>query len=262
MKTDKYITGNREAWNVASHYHQKAMGETWMEGFKKSGYTTFDAIDFAIYGKIPFEGKSVVQAPCNNGREILSFINMGAVKGVGFDVSDENIAFAEKLKAVSGIEAEFVRCNVYEIPESYNDHFDIGIISVGSVSWMPDLTGYFDVYRRLLSQNGILFIYEMHPVTMVFPYTFNKMQELRFEENYFTKKPIVTTDSLDYYGNEEYESPPQYIFQHTMADIIQALIRLGFKIEEFEEYPHDIGNGHAYLEGKVPLSFHLQAKRG
>ena len=67
----------------------------------------------------PFKGKSVFQAPCNNGREILSFINMGASEGVGFDISDENIAFSDKLKNVSGIQAEFILTNVYEIPDTF-----------------------------------------------------------------------------------------------------------------------------------------------
>lgn len=257
----KYIEGNRKAWNTASYYHHKARAEEWINGFKTPGYTGFDEFDYSLYNQLPWKGKSVVQAPCNNGREILSFINMGAAEGVGFDICDENIAFAEKLREVSGIDAEFRRTDVYEIDSSYHDRFDIGIISVGSITWMPDLVEYFKLYKRLLKENGILFIYEMHPVTTVFPYRFTADKTIVMEDSYFEKEVITTTDSLDYYGNVAYESPMQYNFQHTMSDIIQTLIDLKFGINEFREYPHDVGGGHEYLEGKLPLSYHLRAVR-
>jgi SAM-dependent methyltransferase len=256
---DKYIAGNRDAWNSASLYHHRKMADIWLEGFKTPGYTTFDEFDYKLYNRLPFKGKSVFQAPCNNGREILSFINMGASEGVGFDISDENIAFSEKLKEVSGIQAEFIRTDVYKIPEKYNNHFDIGIISAGSIIWMPDLKKYFEIYHRLLKPNGIIFIYEMHPLTTVYPYSFKGTDRAEFEFSYFTTDVLVFHDSLDYYGGAEYESPPQYNFQYPMSDVIQTLIDLNFTLKEFKEYPHDLGGGHVYLEGKIPLCYHIWA---
>ena len=254
-----YISGNREAWNVAALYHQKARAEKWLEGIKTAGYTSFDEFDYSLYSRLPFKGKSVVQAPCNNGREILSFINMGASEGVGFDISDENIAFAEKLKNVSGIQAQFIRTDVYAIPDTFDNRFDIGIISVGSIIWMPDLKEYFKIYQRLLKKNEILFIYEMHPLTMVYPYSFRGKDSVEIETCYFTRDVLITQDSLDYYGNAEYQSPPQYNFQYPISEVIQTLIDLNFTLQEFREYPHDLGGGHVYLEGKIPLCYHLWA---
>jgi SAM-dependent methyltransferase len=254
---DQYIAGNREAWNVASQYHFKKMGEKWFEEFRIPGHTSFDEFDYNVYNRLPIKGKSVVQAPCNNGREILSLINMGAAEGVGFDICDENIALSEKLKQVSGIQAEFILTDVYAIPEKYNNRFDIGIITVGSIIWMPDLKKYFEIYKRLLKNDGILFIYEMHPLTAVYPYAFRGKSEINFEMSYFNKDVIVCRDSLDYYGFEEYQSPPQYNFQYTISEVIQTLIDLEFSIKEFKEYPHDMGGGHVYLEGTIPLSYHL-----
>lgn len=258
---EKYIDGNRKAWNIASQYHFKAMGDKWLEAFKTPGYTCFDEFDYNLFNRLPLKGKSVFQAPCNNGREILSFTNMGASRGVGFDISDENIAFSEKLKKVSGIQAEFILTDVYAIPDNYNDQFDIGIITVGSIIWMPDLKGYFDVYKRLLKNNGILFIYEMHPMTAVYPYAFRGKSEIEFEMGYFDRNVQVCTDSLDYYGFKQYDSPPQYNFMYPMSDVIQTLIDSGFTLKEFKEYPHDMGGGHVYLEGKIPLSYHLWATK-
>lgn len=256
-----YIEANRAAWNTAALYHQQAMADEWMQGFTKPGYTTFNEYDYNLYKHIPFKGKSVFQAPCNNGREILSFINLGASEGVGFDIGDENIAFSNKLKSISELQAEFYRTDVYEISNQFNNRFDIGMISVGSIMWMPDLKEYFQIYRRLLKTGGILFIYEMHPMTNVFPYSFGKRETIEFETSYFSKDILVTKESLDYYGNAEYVSPPQYTFQYPISEVIQNLIDLQFFIREFKEYPHDLGGGHVYLEGKIPLCYHLWAEK-
>lgn len=258
---DKYIEGNREAWNTASQYHFKAMGTKWLEAFKTPGHTCFKEFEYGLYSRLPFERKTVFQAPCSNGLEILSFMNMGASEGVGFDISDENILLAEKLKQASGIQAEFIRTDVYDIPVKFNGHFDIGVITVGSIIWMPDLKRYFEIYKRLLKTNGIIFIYEMHPLTTVFPYTFKGIDGIHFENSYFTKDALISDGSLDYFGHAEYQSPPQYNFQYPISDVIQTLIDLKFTLKEFKEYPHDLGGGHVYLENNIPLSYHIWATK-
>jgi SAM-dependent methyltransferase len=255
---------NRKAWNAAAGFHQKAMAEEWLEGFTQKGYVTFDDNEKTVYAKIDFTGKSVVQLPCNNGREILSFLNMGATFGLGIDISDDNIDFANKLKDVSGLNAEFLRENVYELPNTFDDRFDVAIISVGSFNWMSDLSLYLQIIKRLLKQAGELLIYEMHPLTGAFPYTFDEKKALEFEDSYFTKETYVSNEGLDYYGQTEYEGPTTYEYQHTMSSIIQTLIDLGFSIVEFCEYPWDIAGGHAYLEKdkRIPLSYSLKAVKG
>ncbi len=78
---------------------------------------------------------------------------------------------------------------------------------------------------------------------------------------YLDKDVIICNDSLDYYGFEEYKSPPQYNLQYPMSEVIQTLIDLDFSIIEFKEYPHDVGGGHVYLEGTIPLCYHLWAMK-
>ncbi len=258
---EKQCESNRKAWNVAAGFHQKSMAKEWLEGFAQKNYVTFDDNEKTVYAKIDFTGKSVVQLPCNNGREILSFLNMGAAFGLGIDISDDNIDFANKLKEVSGLNATFLRENVYELADTFDAQFDVAIISVGSFNWMPDLCLYLQVIKRLLKQMGEILIYEMHPMTGVFPYTFDENKALEFEDSYFTNEAYVANESLDYYGQTEYEGPTTYEYQHTMSSVIQTLIDLDFSIVDFREYPWDIAGGHAYLakEKRIPLSYSLKA---
>ena len=92
---------NRAAWNEAVSYHQKARNKSLHNGFKKLDFTTFNReCDKCLLPKlrnINFVGKTVAQLPCNNGRELLSLLKLGADKAVGFDISDVAIDEAKKL---------------------------------------------------------------------------------------------------------------------------------------------------------------------
>lgn len=264
MNTNKkYIDANKQAWEEAFDYHEKAKAKEWLDKFSFKDYTSFSEFDRKIYDRLDLRGKTIVQAPCNNGREVISFLNLGAEYGVGFDISEKNIAFANKLKKVSNSNANFYSGDVYDINKDYFNKFNLGIISIGSLNWMPDLKRYLQVYKNLLEVNGELFIFEMHPITVAFPYSFKENQEVIFEDSYFNRSPYKSNQSLDYYGQTDYESKDKYEFQHTMSDIIQSAVELGFQIIEFEEHPHDIGGGHEYLEEKkvLPLSYHLWLKK-
>ncbi len=263
-KNKRYIEANREAWEEAFDYHERAKGMEWLENFSSKDYTTFSPFEKDIYLRLDLRGRSVVQAPCNNGREVLSLLNLGAEYGAGFDISGKNIDFANKLKEVAGSSADFYMSDVYEIDKNHFGRFDIGIISAGSFNWMPHLRKYLEVYKNLLKDGGDLLILEMHPLTTVFPYSLKDGQEVVFEESYFNRSPYRSNQSLDYYGGTDYRSRDKYEFQHTMGDIIQALVELGFQIVEFEEHSVDLGGGHEYLEEgeRLPLSYHLWVKKG
>lgn len=67
----------------------------------------------------------------------MSLINIGAESGVGFDISDEAIKEANELKEISGLNCDFIRTDVYDIDEKYNNRFDLVYISIGQFSTTP-----------------------------------------------------------------------------------------------------------------------------
>jgi len=107
---------NREAWNEALVYHQKARNNSLHEGFKNRHFTTFDRdCDNLLIEKlneIHLTDKVVAQLPCNNGRELLSLVKFGAKKGIGFDISDTAISEANELKAIANLNVEFYRTDI------------------------------------------------------------------------------------------------------------------------------------------------------
>ena len=162
MGQKNVIESNRDAWNEALVYHQKARNHSLQIGFENPGFTTLDRdCDEVLINKlkdIDFVGKTICQMPCNNGRELLSLMRFGAKEAVGFDISDVAITEAKQLAQISRINAKFERINILDIDNQYNGCFDFIYISEGSLQWFPDLDEYFAVVSRLLKKDGQILI--------------------------------------------------------------------------------------------------------
>jgi len=266
MKDDKqnYTQANREAWNMAMPKHREVMNEKWDAMFSDPKFIFQAGDELRFLEEIGVRGKNIAHLSCNNGIELMSLVRMGAGECVGFDICDEAIADAETRAKEFGIECEFLRTDVLELPEEYFGRFDMVYITVGALVWIPDLRGYFEVASKLLAPGGVLFIYEHHPYAGIFPYDGEPGETLRAKYNYFDEEIFVGREGIDYYGGTVYESPPAYEFPYTISDLINVVISAGFGIAAFHEFPKDIAKGHAELEKaglKLPLSYILIARK-
>ncbi|MGE5473973.1 MAG: class I SAM-dependent methyltransferase [Ignavibacteriales bacterium] len=268
MDIKEYTEANREAWNEVIPIHQKSSSRNLKQLFTKKGFTILDEIETTLLKDIGLEGKKVAHLCCNDGRELLSVINIGAESGVGFDISDEAIKEANELKEVSGLNCEFIRTDVYDIDEKYTNSFDLVYISIGAFNWLPDLKRFFSVASRLLKDKGMIFIYEMHPVTNMFPYEKEDISDianaLKVKYSYFSTEPWVSNNGIDYVGKSTYQAKTKYEFAHTISDVLNSLISNGINIKLFNEYSHDISACFEHIEGeaKVPLCFVLIGQKG
>ncbi len=264
METKKYTEANRKAWNQAMPKHRKVMDNKWDKMFSNPDFIFQKNEELEELNKIGIKGKNIAHLSCNNGVELMSLKRMGAAKCVGFDISDEAIKDAMKRAKKFEIDCEFVRTDVFDIPEKYNDKFDLVYITVGALAWIPDLNGYFRKASQLLTQNGILFIYEIHPFNNVLPYDNEFDGEVKIIHNYFDNEIYVGKDGIDYYGLTKYDSASAYEFSHTVSDLINGIISSGFQLKLFNEYERDYGVIYEYLQKsdlKLPLSYILVAKK-
>jgi len=259
---------NREAWNEAMVYHQKARSELLREGFKKPNFTTFtwkgDEILIEKFKAIGIADKVVAQLPCNNGRELLSLLNLGAKKGVGFDISDTAIAEANELKAIANLNAEFHRTNILEIDDSFNNSIDFIYISEGSLQWFPSLNDYFKIVAKLLKTNGKVLIQEIHPFAYLFEASndFDKDPTLDDFLSYFEKGPYSYKNGLDYVGQTKYEAKACCWYLHKLSDVINAIICNGLEISNIEEYHTEIANEDRMKNSdKFPLSYIISGRK-
>jgi len=267
MDIKEFTEANREAWNEVIPIHQKSRSINLNNEFKKKGFSVLDEIETSLLKDIGIRGKKIAHLCCNNGRELLSLINMGAESGVGFDISDEAIKEANELKEISGLNCDFIRTDVYDIDEKYSNSFDLVYISIGAFNWLPELKRFFSIASRLLKDNGMVFIYEMHPFTNMLAAereeALDMADPLGIQYSYFKTEPWISNNGIDYVGNSNYDAKTKYEFTHTISEVLNSLISNGINIKMFNEYSHDISAcfEHVEIEGKVPLCFILIGKK-
>ncbi len=259
MQGNEYVEANRKAWNLAAPIHAVANHERLAQGFAQPGFSVLDRYETERLLQMGVAAKAVAQLGCNNGCELLSIKNLGAGRCVGFDLAEEFIKQAQRYNEIAQLDCEFVATSVYEIAERYNHSFDLVFVSIGVLSWMPDIDAFFGVVARLLKDHGHLMIYEMHPFLNMLDISAETDNPLLISLSYFQQGAQKEEGGLDYYQGTEYEAPPQYWFAHKLGAILNALIANGIALQAFDEYAHDISLSFAPLEQfqKVPLCYIL-----
>ena len=267
MHPTDYAERNRAAWNQVAPIHREHRATDLRAAVRDAAFSTLDAVERDVYARIGVAGKRVAQLCCNNGRELISVVRLGADAGVGFDISDGAVAEARVLASLAHADCEFVRTNIYDIDPADCGRFDLVFTTIGALCWFDDLDRLMRVVASLLRDGGHLFVYEAHPVLDLFALPgeedFDAQNELKVAYSYFKDTPFISTNGLDYVGHTQYESPPTYSFPHTVAATISAVLQSGLTLREYQEHPHDITSEFAFLEkyGMLPMCYTLVAQK-
>lgn len=258
----KYTQSNRKAWNEAAKKHKKARLEKGCYEFDATKqYLDHVVVNFIQENKL-VKDKAITQLCCNSGRETIALKKMGAKRCVGFDFADEAILEAKYLAQQTGQQCEFIQADVLEIGKEFFNCFDMIFVSAGALIWLPDLKRFFEISAKLLKKGGGVLLHEIHPLVWILEDA-PLSNPLQITNSYFKEGPILEYGGLDYIGNEDYQGEANYSFDHTLADIFNAMIDSNFKIKKFNEYQEDISACFSHLEQsdiKLPMSFLLYAQ--
>ena len=260
-----YINGNKAAWEEAFDNRKPSWGEENHIRLKGEKFAFFNADMKRELEKIDFQGKTIAQFCCNNGRELLSMANLGIGAGTGFDIAENIIEQARDTAVKAGIDnCSFIACNILDIPENYYNQFDFIFFTIGAITWFEDLTLLFDKVAKCLKSNGLLLINDFHPLLNMLSLPgddcFDQENLDKFAYSYFRKEPWIENNGQGYMS-KDYVSKTFISFSHTMSGIINALSINGIKTVKLNEYDYDIGMTDAYNSKGFPLSFILIAEK-
>lgn len=115
-----YIEINKKSWNNRTDYHVKSDFYD-ISGFLE-GNTSLKDIELALLGDL--NGKSILHLQCHFGQDTISLGRMGA-QVTGVDLSDNAIHQANLLAEKVGIDARFICCDIYDLPNHLDEQFDI-----------------------------------------------------------------------------------------------------------------------------------------
>jgi len=232
------------SWNEAAARHE-AINQSLFDSVKRKTFNNLNPDFNKLIDSISIKNKDVVQVCCNNGIDLISVKNKGAGSCLGIDGSEAFIAQAKELSvATRHSDIEFLCSDIYALTDEFQSKFDVLIVTVGVIYWMPDLNHFMKICAGLLKPNGQIVMEEMHPILGMY----EEGNPSYAATSYFEKEPFKDETGLDYFTYENYEGKPNYWFQHTVSDLITAAIKAELTLVHFKELSYNIGNYCADLE--------------
>ncbi len=232
---DERIEINRRNWNERTPIHA-AQGGYDIASFK-AGRITLTDIEIEELGDV--EGKSLLHLQCHFGLDTMSWARLGA-DATGIDLSDASIKLAHELNAELGLGTRFIRSNVYDLPDVLDEEFDIVYTALGALCWLPDLAQWGQIIARSLKPGGTFYMLDEHPAGRIFAVTQGADVSLDLEphHSYFPyPEGMLDEGERNSYTGAGTITSPVYEWQHSMSEIVNALVGAGLKLEFMHEFP-------------------------
>jgi SAM-dependent methyltransferase len=193
---------------------------------------------------------------------------MGA-SAVGADLSDNAVAAAKDLAKELNADADFVCCNIYDLPQHLHQTFDIVFTSYGTIGWLPDLDRWAEVIHHFLKPGGEFIFVEFHPVVWMFDDLFE-----RIIYSYFKRGAIVENETGTYADRNSSIQQQSVSWNHSMSEVVTSLLKFGLQIKSLNEYPYSPYNCFrrtieesankfqiAHLKDKLPMVYAIKATK-
>ena len=223
-----YFEANKALWNQRTTVH-KGSSFYDLENFKAGG-SVLTPIELSEIGDV--KNKSLLHLQCHFGMDTLSFSRMGA-KCTGIDLSDEAIKLAQNINDELNLDAKFICCNVYDTIKFVKEQFDIVFTSYGVIGWLPDLKPWAEIIAQKLEPGGTFYMAEFHPVVWMFD------EEFTHIKYYYDNKEVIITENEGTYTDRNADiKGKEYSWNHSISEVLNALIQAGLKIEFFNEYSY------------------------
>jgi len=214
------------------------------------------------------KGKSILHLQCHFGQDTISLTRLGA-KATGVDISDKAIEAAIDIAAKTQSDAQFISCDIYDLPRLLDQQFDIVFTSYGTIGWLPNMDKWAAVVAKFIKPGGKFVFVEFHPVVFMFDQQFSD-----FEYNYFNTGPILETSDSSYTDANAPLNLQDVSWNHSMGEVVNSLIGNGLTIKSLLEYDYSPFNNFDglvevepgkykidYIDNKLPMVYSIVATK-
>ncbi len=265
----EYLEANKKRWDQLTFEHEKSALYD-LAGFK-SGKDRLRFIGLTVLGDVA--GKSLLHLQCHFGLDTLAGARRGAIV-TGADFSQNAITLAKSLSEELHIPAQFYCQDIYQLPHVLSGEFDIVFTAYGVLHGLPDLQTWAEIISHYLKPGGIFYIVEDHPFFRVF--RANSEGDFFAERSYFYSEEPQRIEETGSYASDNQETVgTYYVWDHSLGEIINALIGAGLRIDLLHEFPFAARAKFSKMEqgedkwwrlrshqhGTIPFLFSLQARK-
>lgn len=266
---NKYLQANQKRWDQLAVEHETSTFYD-LAGFR-AGKDRLRSIELSELGKV--EGKSLLHLQCHFGMDTLAWARRGATV-TGVDFSHKAITLAQSLSQELDIPAQFYCTDIYELSSILTGEFDIVFTSYGVLHGLPNLQRWGEIIAYYLKPGGIFYIVEDHPFFRVF--RAKPGGEFNAERNYFFSEEPQRIETIGSYATENQgASGVSYVWDHSLGEVLNAVIDAGLRIEFLHEFPYAARAKFPFMEqgadgwwrlpadkdGTIPFLFSLQARK-
>jgi len=263
-KAQNYIDINRQSWNNITDTHLKSAFYD-HDNFLK-GKTSLNEFELDLLGDLA--GKTILHLQCHFGQDSISLCRLGAVV-TGVDLSDKAIETARQIATDTNAHANFICCDIYDLPNHLDKTFDLVYTSYGAIGWLPDLDKWASIISRFLKPNGQFVMVEFHPIVWMFDNNFEKIAY-----SYFNTGAIIETESGTY-ADKTADLTQEFVsWNHSLGEVINSLVKSALQIDLLNEYdysPYNCFNKTIefeankyrieHLGGNIPLIYAIAATK-
>lgn len=265
---------NRHSWNEGVKAHNSHKGD--QAAFFRAGGSTLFAEERALLGDVA--GETLLHLQCNCGQDSLSIVRHLGATVTGVDISDEAIRFARQLSRDSGIQASYLRADIYDFFDTASERYDNIFSSYGVLCWLSDLAAWGRGIAGCLKPAGRFVLVDFHPAFAMFD------EEWRLKHDYMGGVRHEFESGVGDYvaltgaaaeiesllpGIRDFKNPhPGVEFQWGVAEVATALIDAGLRLSHLAEYNYcngfkpmsdmvDLGGRRYAMPARLPQSFPL-----
>jgi len=267
-----YFTANQKNWDDRVGPHLDDQGEFYNVPAFLAEHSSLKNVELQALGDVA--GKSMLHLMCHIGLDSLSWARMGA-KVTGIDFSDRSIQAARNLATQTGLDAEFIQANVYELPVSLIGQFDIVIATYGILCWLPDIPAFMAVVSRFLNPGGTFLLVDGHPLLNILDYN-ETTKSISFSDAYFhNDQPEQCVVSSSYTNSaKKLNNSATYQWNHDLGHIVNSILDNKMRLVSMHEFPYcyyrryndmrQDENGYWHFlppQANPPMLFSVQATR-
>ena len=199
-----------------------------------------------------YQGVKIANICGSCGKKAIPLALLGAEVTV-FDISEDNRRYALETAAAAHTGIRYEVCDILDIDlGKYGGAFDVVFMEGGILHYFHDINEFMRIMYALLRPGGKMICSDFHPFTKI-------MDSLKLET------PVMSYFSTDVYEGEMAHArffekeirdrmPKCSYRKYTISEIINAIIRNGFRLVQFDEHP-------SWENEKLPGEFTAVAAR-
>lgn len=206
-------------------------------------------VELSALGNIT--GKRILHLQCHIGLDSFALEMMGA-EVTAIDYSSAAIDTANTIKKRFGLKTTFYCSSVYDLASLALGTFDIVFTSYGILVWLESLDLWAKNIAIHLNPGGDFLIIDEHPIARMFsnPHQDNTAFNIDYLLGDIREGEPVRANYKYSYANSDnqIENQEQYIWFHSISEIITSLITQNLRIIEFKEFNMTFYKAFSQLE--------------